>query len=158
MAVVKALPDPSGVAQVVNPPLPGAPKVGSMVETAFHSCLNLHFLLGWASVRSNQYGWEECQHGPQWDSNVQWVGMLVLMQAHPTISKVCTWVDNDWWARSTSSENVHMATHPGRGNFSCLSSGDKSGTKFQFSTTGTGPNKKLARNVAAEQVASLKLY
>ena len=28
MAVVKALPDPSGVAQVVNPPLPGAPKVG----------------------------------------------------------------------------------------------------------------------------------
>ena len=35
MAVVKALPDPSGVAQVVNPPLPGAPKVGSIVETAF---------------------------------------------------------------------------------------------------------------------------
>ena len=31
MAVVKALPDPSGVAQVVNPPLPGAPKVGSIV-------------------------------------------------------------------------------------------------------------------------------
>ena len=30
-------------------------------------------------------------------------------------------------------------------------------TKFQFSTTGTGPNKKLARNVAAEQVALLKL-
>merc|ERR1712032_663764 len=27
MAVVRALPDPSGVAQVVNPPPPGAPKV-----------------------------------------------------------------------------------------------------------------------------------
>ena len=30
-------------------------------------------------------------------------------------------------------------------------------TLGELSTTGTGPNKKLARNVAAEQVASLKL-
>ena len=43
MAVVKALPDPSGVAQVVNPPLPGAPKVGSIVETAFPWHVNFHF-------------------------------------------------------------------------------------------------------------------
>ena len=27
MAVIRALPDPGGVAKVVNPPLPGAPKV-----------------------------------------------------------------------------------------------------------------------------------
>ena len=39
MAVVRALPDPSGVAQVVNPPLPGAPKVGNYLKL-FSSCVN----------------------------------------------------------------------------------------------------------------------
>ena len=39
MAVVRALPDPSGVAQVVNPPLPGAPKVGDSLNL-FSRCVN----------------------------------------------------------------------------------------------------------------------
>ena len=41
----------------------------------------------------------------------------------------------------------------GEVNFLAFLPVTKSVAKFQFSTTGTGPNKKLARNVAAEQVA-----
>lgn len=101
MAVVRALPDPSGVAQVVNPPLPGAPKVEPVSVPISMDGKNVNMALNEIAMCNG------CV--PEW---------TMVGEQGPPHQKTFTWQL----------------------------------TLGEFSTTGTGPNKKLARNVAAEQM------
>jgi dsRNA-specific ribonuclease len=101
MAVVKALPDPSGVAQVVNPPLPGAPKAEPVSVPISMDGKNVNMALNEIAMCNG------CV--PEW---------TMIGEQGPPHQKTFTWQL----------------------------------TLGEFSTTGTGPNKKLARNVAAEQM------
>jgi len=101
MAVVRALPDPSGVAQVVNPPLPGAPKAEPVSVPISMDGKNVNMALNEIAMCNG------CV--PEW---------TMVGEQGPPHQKTFTWQL----------------------------------TLGEFSTTGTGPNKKLARNVAAEQM------
>lgn len=101
MAVIRALPDPGGVAKVVNPPLPGAPKVEPVSVPISLEGKNVNMALNEIAMCNG------CV--PEW---------TMIGEHGPPHQKTFTWQL----------------------------------TLGEFSTTGTGPNKKLARNVAAEQM------